>query len=260
MDEIHLTATVAENISKGKNLKVGQYSIIEENVQIGDNVEIGNWVFIGARTMISDGAKILHGTVIGTAPQHREKFGEKGGVRIGNSSIIREYVTIHRATEPGGYTEIGPDAYVMCFSHIGHDAKIGAGVVLTNLATIGGGVEIGDYAVIGGLVSVHQNIQIGTLAMVGGTTGVNKHIPPFATVIGPPPPLIYHINRIGMERRGIPPERIRQMEECYRILRRSPSREEALEHIRAEVPASSERDMLLQFLESVSSIAAFARI
>ncbi|MHA2611419.1 MAG: acyl-ACP--UDP-N-acetylglucosamine O-acyltransferase [bacterium JZ-2024 1] len=260
MRRIHPTAVVAENVQMGENVSIGAYSVIEGDVFIGNDVEIGDWVFIGSRTFLGNDVRVFHGSVIGTPPQHREKYGEKGSVKIGEKTTIREYVTIHRATEENQATEIGPECYIMCFSHIGHDGKIGRGVVLTNLATLGGFVEIGDFAVIGGFVAVHQNIHIGTLAMVGGTTGVNKHIPPYATAMGPAPPLLYHINRVGMRRRGMPAERIREIEECYRILRRIPQREEALEQIRQNVPPSAERDNLLNFLENYSPIASFATL
>ena len=126
--------------------------IIEGNTEIGENCTIHP--FAG----------------IGLPPQDLKYKDEKTGVKIGNNNIIREYVTIHRASVGGdGITEIGSNNFLMAYVHIAHDCKLGNNIAMANLATLAGHVVVEDYAFIGGIVAIHQFTRIGAYAMVGAS-------------------------------------------------------------------------------------------
>jgi len=257
MNEIHPTASIHPSAVIKDGVKVGAHSIVEAEVEIEEGSEIGDHVLIGRWTRIGKACQVFHGAVIGTPPQHLSYAGECSRVELGNQVVLREYVTIHRASQPGGVTSIGDGCYLMAFSHVGHDCRLGRGVILTNLATLAGFVEVGDFAVIGGLAAIHQKLKIGEIAMIGGTSGVTHHIPPYATAMGYPPARILKVNRRGLLNHQVPPEIIQQIEDCYRILRRSLSREKAIEQIRQEIPHSTYVESLVKFIKENEPIARF---
>ncbi len=257
MSEIHPTSYIHPSAILKEGVKIGAHSVVEAEVEIGQRSEIGDHVLIGPWTRIGQACQISHGAVIGTPPQHLSYAGEPSRVELGNQVVVREYVTIHRGSQAGGVTSIGDECYLMAFSHVGHDCRLGRGVILTNLATLAGFVEVGDYAVIGGLAAIHQKLKIGQMAMIGGTSGVTHHIPPYVTAMGYPPARILKVNRRGLLNHQVPEETIQQIEDCYRILRRSPNREEAIEQIRQEIPPSPYVQNLVKFIQENEPIAHF---
>lgn len=256
---IHPSAEVHTGAHLGEGVAVGPHSIIEGDVRIGPFTEIGGNVFVGQYTDIGSRCTIYHGAVVGSPPQHKEYRGERSFARIGDGVVIREYATINRAAVPEAATVVGDDCLLMAFIHVGHDCVLGRGVVLSNLATLAGHVEVGDHTVIGGLCAIHQWIKIGEIAMVGGTSGVTAHVPPYLTVMGAPPAKIIKVNRRGLENQKMPPEAMAQIEDCYRILRRTNSRTKAIEEMEATIAPSSVRSRIVQFLKDNSPIAHFQR-
>jgi UDP-N-acetylglucosamine acyltransferase len=171
-------------------------------------------------------------------------------VIIGSDNVIREYVTINRATTKQEWkTVIGDHNYIMAYAHIAHDCILGNRVIMSNVATLGGHIIIGDYAVLGGLVAVHQFVRIGAYAFLGGKSAVAKDIPPFMLTAGPTAKL-YGINRKGLSRMGFPQETIDGLKKAYRIIwRENKSLKRAIEQVRNEVKLSPELKMLLDFFD-----------
>jgi len=77
------------------------------NVKIGKNTTLASHVVI-EETEIGHDCNIYPFTSIGLPPQDIRYKGEKTKVKIGDGNIIREYITIHRASVSGeGVTRIG---------------------------------------------------------------------------------------------------------------------------------------------------------
>lgn len=256
---IHPSAVVHPDAVLGEGVSIGPHSIVERDVRIGPGTEIGGNVFVGQFTEVGSRCKVYHGAIVGSPPQHREYKGERSYARIGDGVVIREYATINRAAVPEATTVVGDDCLLMAFIHVAHDCVLGRGVVLSNLATLAGHIEVGDFAVIGGLCAVHQWLKIGEMVMVGGTSGVTAHVPPYVTVMGAPPAKIIKVNRRGLENQKMPAEQVAQVEECYRILRRTNSTTKAVEEMEAQVAPSAARSRIVQFLKDNSPIAHFQR-
>lgn len=107
--------------------------------------------------------------VVGGDPQDLSfEAANDSKVRVGARTVIREHVTISRATRTGASTEIGDDCFLMAASHVAHDCHIGDRVVLANAVLLAGHVQIGDRAFLGGGAVVHQFCRIGESAMIGG--------------------------------------------------------------------------------------------
>lgn len=250
-ESIHPTAIVDSKARLGAGVAIGAYTVVGPEVTLGDGVEVGHHVVLEARVEIGGGSRIGHGTVIGGRPQDL-KFKEEtpSGVRIGEEAVIREHVTIHRATQPEGWTQIGPGCLVMASSHIAHDCRLGRGVIVINYAGITGHCEIDEHATIGGLTGVHPFTRIGRHAYVGGCSKVVSDVPPFVVADGHPA-RVHGINVIGLRRAGLVPADRRLLQAAHRLLYRSGlAPQAALERIRRELPSTPLLEELVAFVAS----------
>ncbi len=168
---------------------------------------------------------------------------------MGDRNIIREYITIHRASIRGdGVTEIGSDNFLMAYVHLAHDCKIQNSVTMANAANLAGHVMVENYAVIGGLVAIHQFTRIGEYAMVGGFSGVGQDVPPYMTASGSRAKL-YGLNTIGLKRRGFDETTIKDLKRAYKILFRSKlTLRDAINKVKHDIKLSREIEHLIQFL------------
>ena len=129
--------------------------------------------------------RVFAGAVIGADPQDISYRGTDTRVEIGDDNVIREGVTINRASEKeDGVTVVGSRNVLMAFCHVAHDCRIGDGVIVVNCVQLAGHVEVGDHAVLGGCAAVHQFVRIGKFAMLGGGSMVGKDVPSFCTCQG----------------------------------------------------------------------------
>ena len=236
--------------------KIARNVVIEPFATISNNVEIGEGTWIGSNVTIMEGARIgkncriFPGAVISAIPQDLKFEGEESLAVIGDNVTIRECVTVNRGTKALGYTKIGDNCLIMATAHIAHDCVIGNDAIIVNGVALAGHVIIGAHAVIGGLAAIHQFIHIGEHAMVSGGSLVRKDVPPF--VKAAKEPLSYvGINSIGLRRRGFSTEKIREIQDIYRILyQKNYNNSQALEMIEAEMEATTERDEILQFVKN----------
>ena len=93
---------------------------------------------------------------------------------IGNRTVIRECVTIHRATVDRHRTVVGDDCLIMAYVHLAHDVHVGNHVILANAVNIAGHCTIEDWAIIEGMVGVQQFVRIGAHAFIAGGSLVRK--------------------------------------------------------------------------------------
>jgi UDP-N-acetylglucosamine acyltransferase len=248
-ESIHPSAIVDPAARLGARVRIGAYTVVGPDVTLGDDVELGHHVVLEGQVELAERVRLGHGTVVGGVPQDL-KFteGTPSGVRIGSGTVLREYVTVHRATTPEAWTEIGRDCLVMGLAHVAHDCRLGDSVIVINYAGITGHCHIGDRATIGGLTGFVPFTRVGTGAYVGGMAKVNADVPPYMIVDGQPA-TVRSVNVIGVRRSGMPPAERRALQECYRILYRSglaPKR--AVERIEAELPKCTPVIELVDFI------------
>ncbi len=233
----------------GNNVEIGDNSYIGENVIILDGTKIGRNVIIEGPAIIGKNNLISHNVVIGLEPQDFKYKGEKTYVEIGDSNIIREFVSIHKATGEGNKTIIGNNNYIMAYAHIAHNCKIGNGTIIVNAVQLAGHVEVGDYAYISGLVGVHQFTRIGAYSIVSGMSRINQDVLPFSVVEGNPAYLI-GINLVGLKRRGFSSDRISLISEAFKIIKNPKYNiKDALEEIK-KLPQSEDIKTLIDFIEN----------
>jgi UDP-N-acetylglucosamine acyltransferase len=215
---IHPTALVAPGARLGAGVVVAPFAVVEAGVHIGDGCRIGPHAVV--HTGVSMGARneIHAHAVIGGSPQDVSFRKADTELVIGDDNVLREGVTVHRASRRDAPTRIGSHCFVMAYAHVAHDCQVGDRVVLTNNVCVGGHVEIGDLAMLGGAVGVHQFVRIGAQAMVAAHTLITKDVLPYA-LAGGEPVRHYRLNTVGLRRRGISGERYRVLETAFRTLR-----------------------------------------
>ncbi|BBO88639.1 acyl-ACP--UDP-N-acetylglucosamine O-acyltransferase [Desulfosarcina ovata] len=250
---IHPTSIVSPDATIGENVEIGAYSIIGPHVTIGKGTWIGPHVVIDPFVTIGPGCKIFQFAAIGAIPQDLKFGGEKSWVKIGANVTIREFVTIHRGTEPGGsVTELGEHCFLMAYTHIAHDCHVGKMVVLANNTTLAGHITIGNFATVGGLVAIHQFVRVGDYAFVGGKSAVVKDVPPYVIAAGDRA-VLHGLNRVGLKRHGFSDQTLSALKKTYRILfRYGLTLNEAISRIHAEVEMVPEVKNFIGFIKASS--------
>jgi UDP-N-acetylglucosamine acyltransferase len=248
--EIHPTAIVHEGASLDEDVTIGPYCIVGKGVKIGKSSRLISNVVIEGNTEVGENCSIYPFATIGLPPQDLKYKGEDTAVRIGNNNIIREYVSIHRASVSGdGSTAIGDDNFIMAYVHIAHDCKIGSHVIMANSVGLSGHTTVEDYVVIGGMVGVHQHTRIGAYAMVGGFSRIVQDIPPYMIAAGTEKAKLYGLNTIGLKRNGFSDETINELKKAYKILfREKLSLKDAIKKVQEELPYTDEIKRLIEFI------------
>lgn len=248
---IHPSAIVSPAAKIGSAVEIGAYSIIGDNVTIGDGTWIGAHVVIDPFVTIGPGCRIFQFAAIGAIPQDLKFGGEESYVKIGANVTVREFVTIHRGTEPGGgVTEVGDKSFLMAYTHIAHDCHVGKMVVMANNATLAGHITIGDFASVGGLVAIHQFVRVGDYAFVGGKSAVVKDVPPYVIAAGDRA-VLHGLNRVGLKRHGFSEQALAALKKTYRILfRYGLTLNEAISRVRAEVELVPEVENFISFIKA----------
>lgn len=248
---IHATAIVDPKAEIGSNVEIGPYSIIKADAFIGAETVIGSHVSVDSYVDIGQNCQIFSYASIGTVPQAIKFKGEKTYLKIGRNTIIREFATLNRGTEfGGGVTEVGENNFLMAYTHVAHDCKIGKGVILSNNATLAGHITLGDYVIVGGLTAIHQFVRVGDYAYIGGMSAVVKDIPPYLLAAGDRAAL-HGLNKVGLQRHGFSQNTISHLKKAYRIIFRiGLTVNEAVERVLAEVENIPEVIELVNFIKS----------
>src|SRR5579884_2162168 len=155
---------------------------------------------------------------IGLDPQDMKYHGEETALEIGDGNTFREFVTVHRGTAEGGVTRIGNHNLLMAYVHVAHDCRLGDHIIMANGASLAGHIEIGDHATVGPFCGIHQFTRIGAYSFLGAYTVVNKDILPYSKTTAPRPMIVLGANKLGLERRGLSPEDIAELEKAFRLL------------------------------------------
>jgi UDP-N-acetylglucosamine acyltransferase len=247
--DIDARAVVSPHAKLDPSVKVGPYCTIGDRVTIEQDTILVSHVSIEGRTRIGARNRIYPFVSIGSPPQDTGYKGEDTRVSIGDDNIIKEYTTINRATTKQNWeTVIGNGNFIMAYSHIAHDCRLGNKIIMSNLTTLAGHVTTGDHVNFGGLAAVHQFVRIGAYVFVGGKAAVERDVPPFMITAGDRARL-YGINRIGLSRQGFSQETIDSLKKAYKIIWRDNKRlSDGVDQVRKEMELFPELEMLLDFL------------
>lgn len=247
--KIHPLACIDPKAQLGENVEIGPFCVVGPDVHIGDGTHLVSNVVVDGHTTLGRDCIVHPHARIGGQTQDLKYAGGTTYVEVGDRTVLRECVSVNCGTRDGEVTRIGSDCLLMAYCHAAHGVEIGNGVIVSNGTQFAGEVKIEDKAVISGLVGVHQFVRIGTMCMVGGVQKISQDVPPYmlidtlegrAAVIG--------INKVGLERRGVPEESRMALRQAHRLLCRSGLNvSDALARIEAELPQLPEILHLVEF-------------
>lgn len=257
-----MTNSLLEKCSIHPSAVVHPSAEIAEGVTIGPNVVIGEGVKLGKDTRVIANAYIEYAEIgerctispfstIGSEPQDLGYKGEPTKVVIGDDTIIKENVTIHRGANCGDMTtRIGNKCLLMVGSHVAHNCVLADQVILANLVTLGGHVHVGFGAFVGGMSVFHQNIRIGDMAIISGFSASRQDILPYSKGEGRPP-VPRGLNVVALKRRGVAQEDRNNMNLAFKYLISDElNTSQAIEKIRAEVPMNEYIEKMIDFIQT----------
>lgn len=203
------------------DVEIGPFCVIGPNARIGRGTRLENNVTLMGDVTIGCHNHIYPYAVIGSEPQDISYGGSNTKVEIGDNNIIRESVTINRASEKEeGVTRIGNNNFLMACSHIAHDCQLGDNITIANGSLLAGHVHVHDHATLSGAVAVHHFATIGSYCFIAGLSAVRHDVPPYVLAEGyPARPRC--INAVGLKRNNFSPQVIHSLAEAHRLLYRS---------------------------------------
>lgn len=216
---IHPTAIIDSAAEIDPTGEVGAYTIVEGPVKIGAGAKIYHHVYLTGWTEIGPRCEVHPFSIIGHLPQDTHFEGQRSYCRIGAGTIIREYASIHRGTQPESATVVGEDCFLLAHTHLGHNCVLGDRVTMINRAMLGGHTEVGRGAVLSADVSTHQFVRVGEYAMIGSGATLVMDALPFMTArlrnacSGP--------NLVGLRRNGFSKLEIAEIKLAYKLIYRS---------------------------------------
>ena len=244
---IHPTAVIHPKAQIGANCYIGPYCIVGEHVILGDECHLHSHVVIDGHTTLGKKNEVFPFASIGLKTQDLKWQGGLTRTEIGDGNTFREYVTIHSATADGETTVVGSHNHILAYCHVAHNVALGNHVIMSNVATLAGHVKVEDHAVVGGLAAVHQFCRIGKMSIIGGCSKVVQDVPPFMLADGNPAET-RTVNKVGLERNGVPEAAQSALRQAFKILfREGLTISNALNRIESELPKLPEVEHLIQF-------------
>jgi UDP-N-acetylglucosamine acyltransferase len=217
---IHPTAVVSPRALIAAGVRVGPFAVIEDDVVVGEGCEIASHAVVKRYTTLGRGNRVSEHAVLGGEPQDVKFKGEASRLVVGDDNLIREFVTLHRASGEGEATVVGSRNFLMIGVHVAHNCLIGDDNVFANEVALAGHITIEDHCFLSNNVGCHQFVRIGRYAMVGGKSKIVQDVLPFFTTDGNPP-RARGLNAVGLRRAGFDGEERKALKEAYRILFRS---------------------------------------
>lgn len=245
---VHSTAVVHPRALLGDGVELGPYVVVGANAVIGEGTVVGPHTVIHDDVVLGRDNQLAAHVVIGGRPQDRAYQGERTRVVIGDGNLFSEFASVDRATGEGQETRIGNGTYIMSCAKISHNCFVGDESVVVSGVQLGGWVRLDDHVYIGGIAGVHQFVRVGRLAIVAGQSGVVQDVPPYLMVAGFRARAV-GLNRVGLQRHGVPPTDQLALRRAFRLFFRSGLAMDAA--IRAVEQEAAGSEVVRDFLEFI---------
>lgn len=178
--------------SKGYELRIGKYSIVEERVQIGKGTKILTHCYIYHDVAIGKNCFVGHHTTI------------RSFSRIGDNTQIGSYNQLEGCLEIGNYVKFHSDVHICQGSKIGNRVFIAPRTTLLNtLHPLCPKVKecvrapiIEDDVKIGANCTISPSVTVGRGSLIGSSTNVIQDIPPYSVVVGNPGKVVKNVKEI----------------------------------------------------------------
>jgi UDP-3-O-[3-hydroxymyristoyl] glucosamine N-acyltransferase len=187
---IHPSAVVEPSAVLGKGVSIGPLSYVGPGVELGEGARIAAQVSI-THAVLGRNCRIHAGVKIGE-PGFGYTPGEAGpypvpqlgAVRIGDEVEIGALTTVDRGMLSD--TIIGERTKIDNLCQIGHNCRIGKGVLIASQTGISGSCVIGDHVMMGGQVGMKDHLEVGQGAVIAAGSGLMRDVEAGAKVGGRP--------------------------------------------------------------------------
>ncbi len=172
---------IAENVFIGRNVTIGDGTVIYPNVVIEHGTIIGKNCVIKSHVSLN-----TEGLGLEMDPETGEyvKFPQLGNVILHDNIEIGPCSTVRRAALDS--TIIGQGTRIGSLVNIGHNCIIGKNCILTSQIVTSGSSEFGDNVFIGVSSSVKNGVNIGSDVTIGHGSVVTKDVPSNSVYFGNP--------------------------------------------------------------------------
>lgn len=251
---VHSTAVVDSSAELADGVRIGPLCYVGAGVRIDEDTELVAQATVLGPSRIGRRNRIYPHATLGASPQDRSWKGEPTELVIGDDNEFRESVTVHRGTpKGGGVTRVGSGCLLMVGSHVAHDCTVGDGVTLANATSLGGHVVVESAVVTGGHVAVAPFVRVGEIAFAAGGALIERPVPPFVIVAGDRA-RVRGLNRVGLERRGVPEASRAALDRAFRALfRKGVPRTIALREIDAALLQDPYAEKLVTFVAQLTN-------
>jgi UDP-3-O-[3-hydroxymyristoyl] glucosamine N-acyltransferase len=165
----------------GENVKIGAHCLLYPRVVVRDECELGDRVVIHSGAVIgADG----FGFTTNRKTGRHTKIPQIGNVVIKDGVEIGANTTIDRATL--GSTIVESGAQIDNLVQIGHNVRIGRDAVLVSQVGVAGSSVVGNNAVLAGQAGIAGHLTIGDGAVVTAQSGVMSDVPAKTVLFGSP--------------------------------------------------------------------------
>jgi len=245
---VHPTAIVGEGstidpsahlgayVVVGRGVAVAARAVLHPHAVVGDGCVVGEGATLHPhavlyrRTRIGPGSVVHAGAVLGadgfgyaTEGVDHRKIPQVGDVVVGADVEIGANSAVDRALL--GSTEVGDGSKIDNLVQVGHNVRLGRGVILCGQVGVAGSARLGDGVVAGGQAGVIGHLEVGAGARLASRAAIYGDVAPGETVSGHP------AVPIGAWRRQ--QALVQRLNEIWRRLRR-------LERSRAEAEEEGE--------------------
>ena len=200
---------------------------------------VGPEVELGAGCVVLPNAVILRGTVLGPrcvvgpgavighagfgllpSPEGPLPVPQLGRVRLGEGVGVGANACVDRAFLDE--TALGDGCQLDNLVQVGHNCRLGRGVVLVAQVGLSGSVSIGDGAVLAGQAGVADHVEIGPGAQLGGQCGANRDLAGGERWMGTPAMPLREAAKVFAALKELPAllRRVRALEKEVAALRR----------------------------------------
>ena len=194
-NKIHSSASISDKASVGKDVYIGQNTVIEDGSSVGDgskifpNVYVGRNSKIGKDCVIYPNVVIREDSVIGdrvvlqpsvviggdgfgfaTVDGINHKIPQIGRVEIGDDVEIGAHTTVDRAAVD--VTKIGKGTKIDNHVQIAHNVQIGDNCIIVAHTGIAGSTKIGNNVTVGAQVGIAGHLKIGNNVIISSQSGV----------------------------------------------------------------------------------------
>jgi UDP-3-O-[3-hydroxymyristoyl] glucosamine N-acyltransferase len=177
---------------------VGARTLLRANVTLYEGVWLGEDCLLHAGCALGSGSRVgdrvtLHpGVVIGAdgfgyvagEDGRPEKFPQIGRVVVEDDVEIGANTTVDRGSL--GETRIGRHTKIDNLVQIGHNCRIGEGVIVVAQVGLAGSTTLERGAIVMAQAGVADHLTIGERAFVGPQSGIHKDVPAGGRVVGTP--------------------------------------------------------------------------